>query len=632
MAEEEATVADGGEEDYDDDDEHHDLRSLLASEGRDFLVRNNGDEVKISELEGKTVGLYFSGSWCGPCRRFTPILVEAYTELASRDSNFEIVFVSSDEDEEDFSDYFSKMPWLAIPFSDDHKRDSLDGVFDVEGIPALVIIDKNGEVLTDEAVEVVRDYGAEGYPFTAEKIKQLKEEEKVARMNQTIKSLLVTTTRDFLLTSNFKKVPVSDLEGKIVGLYFSLSSFEACATFTRRLVKIYNDLKMKGENFEIVLVSLEEDESSFMDDFEDMPWLGIPFKDKLKEKLVRYFELEDLPTLVVIGTDGKTVNVNAVELVEDYGVEAYPFTSKKLKELEKKEEARIESQTLESLLISEERDFVIKNDGSKVSVSDLVGKNILFYFSANWCPPCRAFLPNLIEVYNEIKEKDDAFEIIFISSDEDEESFLDYFLNMPWLALPFSDERKRFLTRVFKISGIPSCVAINRAGKTVTKEARSLIMEHGANAYPFTEESIRQLKAEMEEKAKHWPEKIRHKEHSHVLWKGRREYICDGCGKSGRYWSFYCKKCDFDLHPDCALNADHDKVDSEDEKDEVELPMKIKHMLHKHTLVKAWRHYQCDACGVIKHGWSYFCEECDFDLHPECAFGNETTFKVIDDK
>ncbi|KAK8947851.1 putative nucleoredoxin 1 [Platanthera guangdongensis] len=364
MAEEEEMetniVEEGG------DGERYDLRSLLASDDRDFLIRNNGDHVKIRDLEGKIVGLYFSASWCPPCRRFTPILAEAYNELASRNSNFEIIFISGDEDDEDFADYFAKMPWLAIPFSDEDTRGSLSTEFDVRGYPTVVIIDKNGELLTDEAVQGVRDYGAEGFPFTDEKIERLKKEEEEARLNQTITTVLVTNTRDFVLTGNFKKVPVSDLEGKIVGLYFSLSSFEACAGFTRRLVKFYNELKERGENFEIVLVSLEEDESSFMDDFEDMPWLGIPFKDKLSEKLVRYFDLEDLPTLTVIGADGKTVNVNVVELIEDYGVEAYPFTSKKLKEIKRREKKRIETQTLESLLVSGDKDFVVKNDGSKV--------------------------------------------------------------------------------------------------------------------------------------------------------------------------------------------------------------------------------------------------------------------------
>ncbi|KAG0469532.1 hypothetical protein HPP92_016232 [Vanilla planifolia] len=66
-------------------------------------------------------------------------------------------------------------------------------------------------------------------------------------------------------------------------------------------------------------------------------------------------------------------------------------------------------------------------------------------------------------------------------------------------------------------------------------------------------------------------------------------YICDGCEKTGDDFSFYCRRCDFDLHPHCALEDGYEVVDSEKE-DEVEAwPKKVKHKLHKHVLVKAER-------------------------------------------
>jgi nucleoredoxin len=40
-----------------------------------------------------------------------------------------------------------------------------------------------------------------------------------------------------------------------------------------------------------------------------------------------------------------------------------------------------------------------------------------FYFSANWCPPCRAFTPQLAEVYRVIRKREPGFEIVFVSSD-----------------------------------------------------------------------------------------------------------------------------------------------------------------------------------------------------------------------
>jgi len=48
---------------------------------------------------------------------------------------------------------------------------------------------------------------------------------------------------------------------------------------------------------------------------------------------------------------------------------------------------------------------------------------------------------------------------------------------------------------------------------------------------------------------------------------------------------------------------------------------KLKLRLHKHKLVKTWSNgYYCDVCyKPAFSNWSFRCEECDFDLHPECA-------------
>ncbi|KAK9117163.1 hypothetical protein Sjap_016110 [Stephania japonica] len=154
----------------------HDLKTLLSSDGRDFLVRSNSDDqvTKSSELIGKTVGLYFSASWCGPCRRFTPKLIETYNDLYL-ENDFEVVFVSADRDEDSFSEYLAKMPWLAIPCSDGDARDRMYKLFEVKEIPRLVILDASGKVVSEEGVGIVGEYGSEGHPFTEERIKSLKD-------------------------------------------------------------------------------------------------------------------------------------------------------------------------------------------------------------------------------------------------------------------------------------------------------------------------------------------------------------------------------------------------------------------------------------------------------------------------
>lgn len=131
--------------------------------------------------------------------------MEVYQELASK-GDFEVVFISSDRDEESFGGYLSEMPWLAIPFSDLETRKGLKDLFKVRGIPHLVVIDANGKVSTVQGTKIVTEYGVDGYPFTAEKISLLKEQEESAKKDQSLTSLLVSSSRDYLISGDGNKV------------------------------------------------------------------------------------------------------------------------------------------------------------------------------------------------------------------------------------------------------------------------------------------------------------------------------------------------------------------------------------------------------------------------------------------
>ncbi|XP_071501908.1 tryparedoxin-like [Diadema antillarum] len=122
-------------------------------------------------------------------------------------------------------------------------------------------------------------------------------------------------------------------------------------------------------------------------------------------------------------------------------------------------------------------------DGSSVDTQTLVGEGryVGLYFSAHWCPPCRAFTPNLAEFYKKFKakpEKKDQFEIVFISSDQTEDQCKMYFADMPWLMVPFADRAKKAeLGTKFGVSGIPTLVILNSTdGKVVNKQGRQAVM------------------------------------------------------------------------------------------------------------------------------------------------------------
>ncbi|KAF0922483.1 hypothetical protein E2562_037267 [Oryza meyeriana var. granulata] len=112
-------------------------------------------------------------------------------------------------------------------------------------------------------------------------------------------------------------------------------------------------------------------------------------------------------------------------------------------------------------------------------------------------------------------------------------------------------------------------VAIGPVGKTVTKDVKTPLMAHGADAFPFTEEKLQELEKKIDEMAKGWHEKLKHdlhEEHELVLTRCST-YGCDACREMGNSWSYRCKECDFDLHPKCALEEDEEKKG--DEKGEV---------------------------------------------------------------
>jgi nucleoredoxin len=98
------------------------------------------------------------------------------------------------------------MPWLAIPFSDTETRLRLKEVFEVRGIPHLVIFDTNGKVSCDDGVSTVMEHGVDGYPFNLDRLNFLKKQEENAKKNQTISSILVSSSRDYVISNDGKKV------------------------------------------------------------------------------------------------------------------------------------------------------------------------------------------------------------------------------------------------------------------------------------------------------------------------------------------------------------------------------------------------------------------------------------------
>lgn len=167
-----------------------------------------------------------------------------------------------------------------------------------------------------------------------------------------------------------QEVPLSSIEGKMTCLFFSAHWCRPCRNFTPKLVQIYTMLRNTGTNIEIIFISLDHDETSFLDHFHSMPWLALPFNTSISRKLCSHFGIEHIPALMplsVTPSGGLGLEDDAVKLVEEYGADAYPFSAKRKRELEAMDDARRQGGKLQELLGCKDRDYVISADGIKVN-------------------------------------------------------------------------------------------------------------------------------------------------------------------------------------------------------------------------------------------------------------------------
>ncbi|WOH08128.1 hypothetical protein DCAR_0727565 [Daucus carota subsp. sativus] len=426
-----------------------DIRKFLFTEYRDYLIRyDDNTQVKAEHLAGKVVIIYFVSLSLHIRARSveeydTIFLTNIYNYLrSSRD--IEIVLVAIDDENEGeckkrFEDIFSRMPWIAIPFSDVICRRSLAANFHVNVTTTMFVVNSNGTVLQDDAKFLIEDYGVQGFPFSDDRIKILDATDEADIQHPSLITLLGSPQRDYVITNKGEKVPIYTLEEKMVALYF----YEDGTCHSKEeIARVYKELIKTEENFEVVLIYLTDtphtyqstNEESFWKAFQTMPWLALPFKDPNIQKLKRVFEfhpqLEDdhydrCPVLVIFGPHGEFIEPLGHLILGVYPV--YPFTFERVAKLETEK-----VQNLKMEMLWDPNTVFKRTDGSQMRFSQLAGKRVINFFESGvYSGRDHGLLKLLKEMYLAFKGTNDEFEVIHIL--ENEMKTMIPIQDLPWL-------------------------------------------------------------------------------------------------------------------------------------------------------------------------------------------------------
>jgi len=286
------------------------IPKLIKMLGEELIGKEG--KVATKDVIGKDVlGIYFSAHWCPPCRRFTPKLAEVYNKHTKAGKSLEIVFVSSDQSENDFQEYYKIMPWLALPFADRKKKNKLSKIFDVQGIPRLVLVDPKTGLATNAQAnqDILADTTGEKFPWPKP---------------------FAGTVLEFMIGAkvNLKsgnEVTLGDMSQKFLVLFFYDESSSASKDFLPAMIDWYNKYYSKLQNtklsFDVLSICAASGEASYDNSLKAMPFAALSFKEQDKQRRLRgVLRLEASQQVVVIDFEtGRVVSRKGKQAIEQEG-------------------------------------------------------------------------------------------------------------------------------------------------------------------------------------------------------------------------------------------------------------------------------------------------------------------------
>ncbi|PKL49995.1 MAG: hypothetical protein CVV42_04865 [Candidatus Riflebacteria bacterium HGW-Riflebacteria-2] len=126
---------------------------------------------------------------------------------------------------------------------------------------------------------------------------------------------------DGLLDADQQEFPMAEIEGKIIGLYFSASWCRGCAAFSRILVPFH---EKNREAFEVILVGFDNnsaDMHAYMKEY-GMNWAAIPYDSSARLAMKEKFNVTEIPQMFILTSSGRVLTLDGYKQVQVMGDEA----------------------------------------------------------------------------------------------------------------------------------------------------------------------------------------------------------------------------------------------------------------------------------------------------------------------
>ncbi|HWV65883.1 redoxin domain-containing protein, partial [Chitinophaga sp.] len=467
----------------------------------DFAATDiNGKPLKLSGFRGKYVLLDFWASWCVPCRKGNPHLINLYNQY--KDKGFEIIGISDDDRKEEAWHKAVEQDKIGIwkhvlRGLDMEKRmknlpnpNDISEKYNISSLPTKILIDKNGMV--------IGRYGSDA-PELDQKLAEIMPGG-TANVKGFIRNLKdsVTFVWNEEKGSQFEKVPVVNERFSWQKSFASpqkimLSTPQRYMQFFIENGNINIDGSADSLYFSNVTGSRSQEEfkkyEASIEPLKNEQYKLYPVLRKTEDR-IRKGALEksiDSISLVIdeqrknyiTGHSSSPVSLSIVEdmaVVGDY-TKVAPFYQLLSPEARRTDVGQRLWTRLEVLkrrapgaLV---KDFAIPSlNGQSVRISDFKGKYLFIDFWASWCGPCRAENPNVLRAYNDFKEKN--FTVLGISVDEQGDKWKEAVEKdkMPWTQVSDLKGMASEVAKYYGILAIPSTMLLDPEGRIITTNLR----------------------------------------------------------------------------------------------------------------------------------------------------------------